>query len=422
MDAPPSAYRSRTVMTMAALGFASGLPYALTNTTLQQWFVDAGVDIATIGLFTLVGLPYVLKVLWAPLLDRYALPLLGRRRGWLVVTQGLLVLAILGLAFVDPAKNLTVVAVVALVVAFASASQDIVADAYRADVLPAAQRGPGAAMFVSGYRVAMLLTGAVVLVLVDQGIVSWRGIYIQAAFTMSIGIVATLLAPEPANPGEPPPTLADAIVLPLLDILTRPGGSLVLMFVLLFRLPDTTAGVVTGPFLREAGFSKTDIGLYRQFLGGGVTIVAALIGGGLINRIGNARSLWIFGGLQGLSNLGFYLLATLSIPRLDAMISVLVVESFCGGLVTAGFFVFLMNQCRAEFSATQYALLSSLMAVAGIAIGSYTGHLVQSIGYPAFFLLTVALGLPGLFLLPAVGRAADLKPTGHEGQANRRWR
>lgn len=395
---------------MAALGFASGLPYALTTTTLQQWFVDAGVDIATIGLFSLVGLPYVLKVLWAPLLDRYTFPLLGRRRGWLLVAQSLLVFAILTMSLVDPAGKLSVVAVVTLGVAFLSASQDIVADAYRADVLPPEQRGPGAATFVSGYRVAMLLTGAIVLILVDKKILNWSAVYALAAGMMAFGIIATLLAPEPADPGRPPGTLADAIVLPLLDFLRRPGGSLVLMFVLLFRLPDTTAGVITGPFLREIGFSKSDIGWYRQFVGGAVTIVAALVGGGVVTRIGNVRSLWLFGALQAASNVGFWFLATQRTPQLGALVPVLVIESFCGGLVTAGFFVFLMNQCRAKYSATQYALLSSVMAVAGIVIGSYTGHLVEAIGYPNFFLITVLLGLPGLFLLPAVGRAADAKP------------
>jgi len=397
-------------MTMAALGFASGLPYALTNTTLQQWFVDAGVDIATIGLFTLVGLPYVLKVLWAPVLDRYPLPLLGRRRGWLLVLQLALVLAMLCLALVDPAGSLAPVAIVAMGVAFLSASQDIVADAYRADVLPTNERGPGAAMFVSGYRIAMLLTGAIVLILVDQAYLSWAAVYALAAGAMGVGIVGTLLAPEPSDPGETPESLGQAVVAPLVDFLSRPGGSLVLLFVLLFRLPDTTANVITGPFLREAGFTKSDIAVWRQFVGGVVTIAAALLGGGIITRIGNLRSLWVFGVLQAVSNLGFWWLATKEAPTRVDLVPVLIIESVCGGLVTAGFFVFLMNQCRVEYSATQYALLTSLMAVAGIAIGSYTGHLVQLIGFSQFFLLTVALGLPGLFLLPAVGRSADGKP------------
>lgn len=399
-------------MTMAALGFASGLPYALTNTTLQQWFVDAGVDIATIGLFTLVGLPYVLKVLWAPVLDRYTLPLLGRRRGWLIVLQLALVGAMMCLALVDPAGRLGPVAIVAIAVAFLSASQDIVADAYRADVLPTNERGPGAAMFVAGYRIAMLLTGAIVLILVDQDYLSWSAVYALAAGAMIVGIVGTLTAPEPTNPGQAPESLTQAVVAPLVDFLSRPGGSLVLLFVLLFRLPDTTANVITGPFLREAGFTKSDIAIWRQFVGGVVTIAAALVGGGIISRIGNLRSLWVFGVLQAASNLGFWWLATQEEPTRVHLVPVLIIESICGGLVTAGFFVFLMNQCRAEYSATQYALLTSLMATAGLAIGSFTGHLVQMIGFSQFFLLTVALGLPGLFLLPAVGRSADAKPVG----------
>ncbi|HEV7301375.1 MAG TPA: MFS transporter [Tepidisphaeraceae bacterium] len=393
-----SVFTSRRVTAMAALGFASGLPYALTSSTLQQWLKDANVDLETIGFLSLIGLPYVLKMLWAPFMDRYVPPLLGRRRGWLLLTQIAIVLAIVCLAFTNPTGSLRWVAVVALGLAFLSASQDIVVDAYRADVLPTAERGPGAATFVAGYRVALLLTGAIILILVDQNWLTWRGVYLASAGMMSLGIVATLMAPEPTNPGAPPPTMAAAIVRPLRDMVSRPDGWLVLAFVLLFRLPDSTAGTMTGPFLRDAGFSKTDIGLYRQFLGVVVAIGGTLLGGGIINRLGTRQALWLFGGLQAISNLGFWVLSQ-SDARLDVLISVLVIENFCGGLVTAGFFLFLMNQCRAEYSATQYALLSSLMAVAGIVVGAYTGVLVQAMGYGPFFLLTVALGLPGLILL-----------------------
>lgn len=386
---------------MAALGFASGLPYALTNTTLQQWLKDAGVDTATITFLSLIGLPYVLKVLWAPIMDRYAPPFLGRRRGWLLLTQIALVVAIAVLALVDPAGSLKVVAIAGMSVAFISASQDIVADAYRADVLRDGERGPGAAVFVSGYRIAMLLTGAIVLILVDKDLLPWRGVYLLSAAMMGIGIVATLMAPNPDRDAIVPQSLGDAIVLPLRDIVGRAGGSMVLLFVLFFRLPDTAAGTVTGLFIRDMGFTKTDIGLYRQFLGGGVTIVAALWGGLLVTRLGTRKSLWLFGALQAISNLGFWALS-FAPGKLLALIGVLVIENFCAGLVTAGFFVFLMNQCRAEFSATQYALLSSLMAVAGLAVGSITGVLVQQMGYPTFFLLSVVLGLPGLLLLPAL--------------------
>jgi PAT family beta-lactamase induction signal transducer AmpG len=395
-------YVSPRVVTIAALGFASGWPYALTSSTLQQWLKDANVDVATIGFLSLVGLPYVLKMLWAPAMDRYVPPLLGRRRGWLLLTQIAILIGVMAMAFTDPAGSLRVVAVAAMVVAFLSASQDIVADAYRADVLPPHERGPGAATFVAGYRVATLFTGAIVLILVDKHLLSWRGVYLAGGAMMLVGIVATLRADEPANPGEPPPTLGDAIVLPFRDILSRHGGLLVLAFVLLFRLPDTAANTMTGLFLRDAGFSKTDIGLYRQFLGTAVSIIAALLGGGLVNRIGVRRSLWLFGALQAVSNVGFFALSG-STPQhpapLAGLITVMVVENFCGGLVTAGFFVFLMNQCRPEYSATQYALLSSLMAVAGITVGAYTGVLVTCIGYGPFFLLTVLLGIPGLLIL-----------------------
>ena len=407
-------FTSRRVAAMAALGFASGLPFALTSSTLQQWLKDADVDLETIGFLSLVGLPYMLKMLWAPAMDRYVPPLLGRRRGWLLLTQIAIVLAIVGLAFTNPAGSLRWVAVAAIGLAFLSASQDIVVDAYRADVLPTAERGPGAATFVAGYRIAMLLTGAAVLILVDQDVLSWRGVYLASAALMSTGIAATLLAPEPANPGEPPPTLAAAIYRPLRDIVTRPDGWLVLAFVLLFRLPDTAASTMTGPFLRDAGFTKTDIGLYRQFLGAAIAIGGTLLGGGMINRLGTRKALWLFGGLQAISNLGFWALSQMP-PRLDALIAVMVIENFCAGLVTAGFFLFLMNQCRAEYSATQYALLSSLMAVAGIVVGAYTGVLVAKMGYGSFFLITIALAAPGLALLAAMRREPEAVGNGVGG-------
>jgi len=383
---------------MVALGFASGLPYALTNTTLQQWLRDAGLDLATITFLSLVGLPYVLKVLWAPLMDRYIPPFLGRRRGWLLLTQIAVALGIAGMAFIDPAGSLRWVAVAGLAVAFFSASQDIVADAYRADVLQTDERGPGASLFVAGYRIAMLLTSAAVLVLVDKGLLSWSGVYLASAAMMGIGVAATLLAPNPDDPGITPPSLGSAIVQPLVDIIRRPDGWLVLAFVLLFRLPDTAVNTITGLFIRDVGFTKSDIGIYRQFVGGTVAIVAALLGGGLVTQIGIRRSLWIFGGLQALSNLGFFVLAMMP-GKLSVLIAVLVVENFCAGLVTAGFFVFLMNQCRAEYSATQYALLSSLMAVSGLLVGAYAGTLVGVTGYKAFFLCSIFLGVPGLMLI-----------------------
>jgi PAT family beta-lactamase induction signal transducer AmpG len=391
--------KRRRLTAMAGLGFASGLPFALTDSTLQQWMTDAHVDVTHIGYMSLIGLPYSLKLIFAPFLDRYVPPFFGRRRGWLMVMQAMLIISIASLAMVQPSRSLLMAAILATVVAFFSACQDIVSDAYRTDVLPPHERGPGAATFVSGYRVALLFTGALLLILVDNHLLSWRGAYFLSAMVMAIGLISTWIAPEPAHPGQAPPSLGEAVVLPFLDIFRRRRGWLILVFILLFRLPDSLAGKMTVPFLNALDYTKTDIALYRQFLGVAVAIVAALVGGWLVNKLGVKRSLLLFGALQALSNLGFWVLSH-SAHGLDALIAVLVVENICAGLVTAGFIVFLMNQCRAEFSATQYALFTSLMAVAGTTLGSYTGALVEQIGYSSFFLVTAAVGLPALVLLP----------------------
>lgn len=411
-----AAYVNRRVAVLAALGFASGLPIALTGDVLQQWLKSADIDRTTIGWLTLLALPYRFKFVWAPAMDRLVPPFLGRRRGWLLITQIALIAAIAWMAFCDPATDLRLVAVAALAVAFCSASQDIVADAYRADVLPVDERGPGASLFVTGWRVAALASGAGILMLVGSGLASWSTAILLTAGLMAVGLVATLLAENP-----PPATkVADhrtagwlaavnaTVIQPLADFITRPRGVLILLFVLLFRLPDTAANVVTGVFLRDINVSVTDIGTIRNGVGMIVTIVGALIGGGMITRLGLRRSLWIFAILQALSNAGFLLLAKIG-ANYPAFVGVIVVEAFCGGLVTAGFFVFLMNQCRAEFSATQYALLSSLYALPSLIAGPVGFGLVERLGYFPFFALTIACAVPGVLLLPLVPTNVETK-------------
>jgi MFS transporter, PAT family, beta-lactamase induction signal transducer AmpG len=402
-----SAYLNRRVLTLAAIGFSCGVPLALTGDTLQQWLTDAKLDLTAIGWLTLVALPYQLKFIWAPAMDRLVPPLLGRRRGWMLITQLAIVAAIAFMAFCDPGRNLTLLAVAAALVAFTSASQDIVADAYRSDVLPEGERGPGASLFVTGYRIAMLASGAGILILVDSG-VSWQAALLLSAGLMGVGIVATLLAenpPERIDRRDSHQTagwaaaLRASVLEPFRDFLGRRGGLLVLVFVLLFRLPDQFAGVISGRFLRDVGLSKTDIATIRNAVGIAVTIAGAIVGGGMITRLGLRRSLWAFATLQVASNAGFLLLATAG-ASYGLFVGVIVVESFCGGLVTAGFFVFLMNQCRMAYSATQYALLSSLFQVPMMFAGPLAAMLVERLGYFGFFATTIACGVPGLLLLP----------------------
>jgi PAT family beta-lactamase induction signal transducer AmpG len=430
LDYPPveqkkslvDAYLNRRVVVLAALGFASGLPYSLTADTLQQWLKDAKVDLTTIGWLTLVSLPYKLKFLWAPAMDRLVPPLLGRRRGWLAITQLAVVVAVGLMAACDPAKKLSLLAMAAILVAFCSASQDIVADAYRSDVLPEGERGPGASLFVTGYRIALLASGAGVLVLVDKG-VSWRVALLLTAALMAVGIIATLLAETPSERVDRraehhtagwAAAFQAAVADPFRDFLSRHRGWVVLLFVLLFRLPDQIAGIITSPFLRDVGLSKTDIATIRNGLGIAVTIAGALVGGGMVTRLGLRRSLWVFAILQTASNVGFLLLAKAG-ANYPLFVGVIVVENFCGGLVTAGFFVFLMNQCRVEFSATQYALLSSLFQVPGIFAGPLAAWLVERLGYSGFFGITLLCGAPGILLLPFVPTKAIGGPPASAG-------
>jgi PAT family beta-lactamase induction signal transducer AmpG len=395
-------FTNRRMAAQLFLGFASGLPLALTGDTLQAWMKTRGANLAAIGLFSLVGFPYLLKFVWSPLMDRYVPPFLGRRRGWILVTQVLLIAAIAVLGFSDPSKSLTLVALLALVVAFLSASQDIVIDAYRTDVLPAEERGAGVAVSSTGYRVAVITSGAGALILAGYG-APWSVVYLLMALAMLIGVFGAFYAPEPTRHVAPPETLAEAVVNPFLQFTKRSGGWLTLLFVALFRLPDVTAGMMTLPFLMDLGFSLQSIGVLRQFMGPTVVTVGALVGGALVAKLTLRQCLWVFAIVQALSNAAFLVLARTG-PRYDVLVGVVFVESFCTGLTIAGFLAFLISQCDPRYSATQYALLSSVMALSRVIGGAPTGYVAQSLGWSWFFVITILAGIPGVLLLPWVGR------------------
>lgn len=403
------AYTSRRMLALGAIGFGSGLPLLLTGPTLQQWMKDIDVDLATIGLMNLVTLPYVLKVAWSPLMDRYRPPLLGPRRGWLIVTQLLLIAAIVGLALIGQAGQVGPIAIAALVIVFLSASQDIVADGYRTDLLQPAERGIGAAFFVTGYRVAMVAAGLGASVLVGQGWMSWDQAYLVLAGVMGVGVIGTIFAREPAVVPEQPRNLLSAVWPPVKELVTRRDGWLVLAFVAVFKLPDAMAGTMTVPFLKEIGVTNTQIGVIRNGVGLGMTILGAMVGGVVVAKMPLRPSLWLFGGLQAASNAGFLLL-TITGARLAVLTGVMIVENFCAGLFVAGFFAFLMSQCHRQYTVTQYALLSSVMAIAGTFLGAGTGFLAQSMGWTAFFTLSIAAALPGFALLPWIYPRQDDEP------------
>lgn len=423
-------FESRKMAALIFLGFASGLPLFLTSKALQAWMSTAGVSKGVIGLFSIVALPYSLKFLWSPLFDRYRLPFLGRRRGWLVLLQLALVAAIVYLGFQDPAslqqvgnfspeicgsqgfftgicetwqifKALSVSPffLAALGVALLSATQDINVDAYRTDILQPSELGAGAALFVTGYRLALIITGAIAFILADR--LPWNQVYWLLALFMALGLLATLFAPEPEQQSAPL-SLNQAVVQPFREFFARlgvVGGVTVLVFVVLYRFGDALLSNMATPFLLETGYSQSAIGAIQGGMGIVATIVGTLVGGSLFSRLGVNKSLWVFGGLQALSNLAYWLLSLVGKNDL-ALVLTINVENFCGGLATAGFLGFMMSLCNPKFSATQFALLSSLMAVSRDILVAPAGKIAEATGWSPFFLITIAAAIPGLALLP----------------------
>ncbi|MEH1842259.1 MAG: AmpG family muropeptide MFS transporter [Nostoc sp.] len=383
------------------LGFSSGLPLYLTSQTLQAWLTKEGISLAAIAAFSLVKLPYSLKFLWSPLLDRFVPPFLGRRRGWLVITQVALLLSIAAMALQHPSQGLQPLIIAAVTVAFLSASQDILVDAYRTDVVEVEERGAGASIYLLGYRIAILVTGYVTLFLADR--IPWQAVYLLMSLLMLVGLVTSIFAPEPVLRDRPPQTLSAAVKLPFLEFFQRYGwlqGLLILIFIVIYKLGDSLLKNVSTPFLLDKGlhFTQTDIA-FPGALGIFATIVGTLAAGAVMTKIGVNRSLWIFAIMQAVGNLAFFALAVVG-KNFYLMLAAVNIEQFCAGLETAAFVAFLMSLCNQSFSATQYALLSSLQAFSRDILTAPAGTWAQTIGWSTFFLFTAIAALPGLVLLP----------------------
>lgn len=405
--------------TLIFLGFASGLPFNLIGNgkAFQAWMTASGVDLTRIGLFSMIGLPYSLKFLWSPLLDRYIPPILGRRRGWLLITQVLLLIAIAAMSLHDPTTGLRALAFNAILIAVLSASQDIAGDAYRTDVLEDRELGAGAAIWVLGYRMALLLTGSLSFVLAER--LSWGTVYALLSALMLIGILATFLAPEPALKEAPPRSLAEAVAMPFRDFFQRVGPGLgvgVLIFIVLYKYSDALAGSMTTPFLLKTGFTQIEVGLVFGGAGLLATIAGSLAAGATIASIGLNRSLWVFAVFQALSNLTYYGLA-LAGRNHTYMVAAIVIENFGVGLVSSALVAYIMSMCNRRFSATQFALLSSLVAASRDILVAPGGKIADSMGWPGFFLITVIAGLPCIALLPFIAPWNADSPVGsvHRG-------
>lgn len=380
------------------LGFASGLPLALTSGTLQAWMTVEGIDLKTIGFFSLVGQAYVFKFLWSPAMDRYTPPLLGRRRGWLIITQLLLMVGIAAMGFLDPGSQLRWMAALAVLIAFCSASQDIVFDAWKTDVLPPEERGSGAAISVLGYRLAMLVSGGLALWMADKYL-GWQATYWLMAALLVPCLIATLLAPEPTETIVAPKTLEEAVMAPLRDFFGRNNAWLILLLIVMYKLGDAFAMSLTTTFLiRGVGFDAGEVGMVNKTLGLFATIVGALYGGVLMQRLSLFRALLIFGILQGVSNAGYWMLAVTD-KNILTMGGAVFFENLCGGMGTAAFVALLMTLCNKSFSATQFALLSALSAVGRVYVGPIAGWFVEAHGWPTFYLFSVVAAVPGIVLL-----------------------
>lgn len=502
-------FNIRLVMTLF-LGFTGGLPLALTGQSMQAWLTIDKIDMATIGFFSLVGIPYTFKFLWAPLMDRFEVPFLGRRRGWLVITQGLLAITLFILSQFSPAENTETFALIAVLVAFLSASQDIVIDAYRTDVVTADERGLGSSLYVFGYRLAMILSGGIAFVWADSVTGngwSWSYIYqIMAAIMLASMVISFLFTPsvpknnvapttnakndligffalilavafgyqlttrgispaitslatqmfavaDPATP-DVPATLsanaikwADLVVLLLGIAVTLPmawwtskkakfetlnismqnffsmkGATAFLIFIILYKLGDAFAGSLLTPFLiKGVGFAQAEIGVVNKVIGIWLTIIGAIIGGAIMVRLKLYRALMIFGILQLISNVGFWIVAvqgkgawgSFTLPAFDLLIvslkepsqvdwlllMAIAFENITGGMGTTAFVAFLMALCNQKFTATQYALLTALSSIGRVWVGPLAGTLTGVIGWPTFFILSMFMAVPGLVML-----------------------
>jgi PAT family beta-lactamase induction signal transducer AmpG len=514
-DALPRLATLHRLAVVIVLGFASGLPLALTGQAMQAWLSVEGLDVATIGFLSLVGLPYTFKFLWAPLMDRFDLPWLGRRRGWLVLTQLALGATLWLLARTPPTGSIQVFALLAVAVAFVSASQDVVIDAYRTDLLPARERGLGSSLNVMGYRLAMIVSGGVALIWTDPaqgGGWTWPQVYrFMAALMVGAAVLSALALPKVPMPttkasvarhdlvgfvavlaavavgyaltdrfGAP---LARVLLAPLFDgrvidatlrtrweelfalllgigvtlplaawaarrarfetllgglanYFAQPGAAAFLAFIVLYKLGDAFAGSLMTPFLlKSMAFSSAEVGVVNKIIGLWLTIGGALVGGLLMLKLGLWRALMLFGVLQMASNLGFWWLAVsgkglmpgLVLPPFDwgfvqlnqptpvdgGLLMVIAFENLSGGMGTAAFVAFLMSLCNQRFTATQYALLSAFASVGRVWVGPLAGVLAESIGWPAFFVVSTLAALPALLMLWAMRagvRALEVDP------------
>ena len=390
---------NRRMLICVFTGFTSGLPLYLLIQLVPAWLRAEGVGLAEIGFFALVMFPYTWKFLWSPVMDRFTLPFLGHRRGWMLLTQVLLLLSIGVMGYIEPGLNIWTIAYLSAAVAFFSASQDIVLDAYRRELLPDIELGLGNAIHVQTYRLAGLVPGSLALILSDHR--PWHTVFVIVAAFMLVGIILTLVVDEAIAEPTPPKTMRDAIVEPFREFITREGigaALLILVFLFLYKLGDNMATALQTPFFIDMGFSRTEIGSVAKFAALFASIFGGLFGGVVMIKLGINRALWVFGVVQVVSILGFALLSIVG-ENLWMLGAANAFEYLGVGLGTAAFTAFIARTTSPTFAATQFALFTAFIAVPRTVASAVTGVIVEHVGWTSFFFLCTALAIPGMLLL-----------------------
>ncbi len=378
------------------MGFACGLPLALTGDLLKNWFSREGIDISIIGALSLIGLPYTFKFIWAPLFDRYQLNAMGRRRSWLMLIQLALMISIAMMGFVTPTHHLFILVSIAFLIAFFSSSQDVVVDAYRREHLKNNELGIGSSVYTYGYRIGMLVSASGGILLTD--FLSFNTVYFLLSACVLIFLLTTYFSPEPIVDKPHPRTLISAVIDPLREYFTRRNAILILVFILLYKLGDNLAANMTQTLYVELGYSNSEIGLISKFFGFVALMLGALIGGLIIFKYELYRSLWLFGILQMVSTAGFAVLYEIGYD-IRVLAAVIAFENLTAGMGSAAFIAFMARLTNKQFTAVQYALLTSLMGVPRVIASASTGFLIQWIGWTEFYVFCTLIAIPGLLIL-----------------------
>ena len=385
-------YLNKEVLISFLMGFSAGVPLLMTISILQAWMKESGIDLSTIGLFGLVGIPYSLKFLWAPFLDRFSLPFLGRRRGWLLVSQILIIVTILGISYIDITSQLTGLVMLCLGLTFLSATQDILIDAYRRENVSEKHLPLASSLYIIGYRVAMAVVGSVGFILSDS--ISFNLVYLCLSGLMVVGIITTLISDE----GDFIIKSRESIIEPFIDYFRKNKALIILAFIFIYKIGDMLAFFMSVPYYLDLEYTKSQIG-YMKFIGTWMTLLGSFIGGILLVKYNNImKGLFYFGILQMVSTFGYVILSWVE-PNLILLCSVGSFESFCSGLGTAVFISYIALLTNIKFTGTQYALLSSFVAIPRTIFTSQTGFLVESIGWEYFFIFCTLIAIPGLILI-----------------------